>query len=112
MSVVVAHVRDGVAGEYVGRAVRRRAGSPLGNPYRIGSDGSRAEVIEHYRQWVTDWADNALPSPMHDELDRLVALYRARGALTLLCWCSPAPCHADVLAEVIQARAAGSADRG
>lgn len=58
-----------------------------GNPFEIGRDGSRAEVIEKYRKLVAD-------DPLR--VSRLPAL-RGRD---LVCWCKPLPCHADVLLEM------------
>jgi hypothetical protein len=79
---------------YVGRANPRRglAGSAFANPYRVDVDGTRADVIEKYRRWLLD--QPAL-------LDRLHELRGRR----LACWCSPAACHADVLAELVDADA-------
>jgi hypothetical protein len=79
---------------YVGRANPRRglAGSAFGNPYLVGRDGTREQVIELYRQWL-------LGQPAL--LDRLHELRGRR----LACWCSPDPCHADVLAELVDADA-------
>ena len=37
---------------YIGRANGKLKGSPLGNPFSIGVDGDRAEVIEKFRQWL------------------------------------------------------------
>ena len=69
---------------YVGRP------SMWGNPYRIGRDGNRAEVIERYRLWLADrpWL-----------VEHLAALQPQR----LTCWCAPLPCHGDVLAEALAA---------
>ena len=72
---------------YIGR------GSAWGNPYVIGKDGDRAEVIEKYRvhaynKWVHD---------MRYEVDWLEPL---RGK-DLVCFCAPQACHGDVLLEMI-----------
>lgn len=77
---------------YVGRANPRRglAASAFANPYRIGDDGTRQEVVEKYRQHVLG---------RQELLDRLHELRGRR----LACWCSPAPCHADVLVELVDA---------
>lgn len=58
-----------------------------GNPFIIGKDGDRAEVIEKYRQWVVTQSHlmNSLPE--------------LKGKI-LGCWCSPKPCHGDVLVEL------------
>lgn len=58
-----------------------------GNPFEIGRDGTREEVIEKYRQYLV----------AHPYL-----IAKAREVLrgkVLACWCAPLPCHADVLAE-------------
>jgi Domain of unknown function (DUF4326) len=66
--------------------VGRGRGSPLGNPFTIGRDGSREEVIAKYEAWLDE----------HPEL--LPAIVGLRG-LDLVCWCSPLACHADVLLQ-------------
>ncbi|MCP9889080.1 DUF4326 domain-containing protein [Cyanobium sp. ATX 6A2] len=75
---------------YVGRP------SPLGNPFQLGRDGSRAEVITRYRRWL--WARMQAPgSTERRELERLLGRAQA-GRLELLCWCAwpqqLAPCRA------------------
>jgi hypothetical protein len=79
---------------YVGRANPRRglAESAFANPYRVDVDGTRAEVIEKYRSWLLG----------RQEL--LLRLSELRGR-RLACWCSPEPCHADVLVELVDADA-------
>ena len=74
---------------YVGRP------SPLGNPYVLGRDGNREEVIGQYRRWL--WAQLQLAgSPQERELRSLLAQAQS-GELELLCWCAPLPCHAEVV---------------
>jgi Domain of unknown function (DUF4326) len=76
---------------YVGRAMYRGgwrlAASPLANPFRIGVDGNREQVIAMYRDYLLGRAD------------LLTLLPDLRGK-RLGCWCSPLPCHADVIAEL------------
>jgi len=82
-----------IRGIYVGRP------SPLGNPFVIGNDGSRDEVIEQYRQWLrNEWAQHG---PARKALEQLVKQYQRTGVLTLLCHCSPKRCHASVIADAI-----------
>lgn len=78
----VVHCRKERYDVYIGRP------GPWGNPFVIGKDGDRAQVIAKYRAWLL-----ARPS--------LVARARAelRGK-TLGCWCAPQACHGQVLAEV------------
>lgn len=67
---------------YIGR------GSPVGNPYVIGRDGTRAEVIVKYEAWFA----RQLRKPGF--ADRVLAYV---GSWGLACWCPPRPCHGDVL---------------
>jgi hypothetical protein len=32
---------------------------------------------------------------------RLARLYKAHGTLTLVCWCAPQACHAEVIQEAV-----------
>lgn len=59
-----------------------------GNPFEIGKDGSREQVIEKYRKRL-------MKSPKLIEL----AKQKLKGKV-LGCWCSPLPCHGDILVEV------------
>ncbi len=77
----VLNCRHEQGGVYVGRP------SKWGNPFVIGRDGTRAEVIEKYRHWL-------LGQP-----SLLTALGELRGK-DLACWCAPLACHADVLLEL------------
>lgn len=86
------------ASEYIGRP------SPLGNPFAIGRDGSRDEVITKYRKWLANhWFAYSAgkPNAVQTELKRLITIYKIEGELTLSCWCAPAACHGDVLREAI-----------
>ncbi len=66
-----------------------RAGQ-WGNPFRIGPDGTREEVIQKYRKWIVDQ-----PGLM----SRLGMLKGRR----LGCFCHPLPCHGSVLVELVEA---------
>lgn len=61
--------------------------SKWGNPYRIGRDGTREEVVAKYREFMES-------SPEA----RLEAIEELRGKV-LGCFCAPLACHGDVLAE-------------
>ena len=67
---------------YIGRP------SKWGNPFLIGRDGTRQEVIEKYRNWIKS------------QPDLMKALSELRGKV-LGCWCSPKPCHGDVLVQLL-----------
>ena len=63
---------------YVGRP------SKWSNPFVIGRDGTRAQVIELYR--ISDRVRG-----------REAEIRRELRGRDLVCWCSPLPCHADIL---------------
>jgi hypothetical protein len=98
----VVNVRTAAPGSYVyvGRAMPRhknpafRTGSPFGNPFKVGADGTIEEVLAKYRQHVL------ASQPLRPLLPTL------RGK-ALGCWCCdwqpgqpPGPCHACILAEL------------
>ena len=68
---------------YVGRP------SKWGNPYKIGQDGNREEVITKYRTYIINSKE------YHSG-----ELRQKLGGKDLVCWCAPLPCHADVLLEL------------
>lgn len=69
---------------YIGR------GSPWGNPYAIGFDGDRDEVI---RKFKYDFERGFLRFSKDDVLE-------LKGK-TLGCHCKPSACHGDVIAEYL-----------
>jgi hypothetical protein len=89
----VVNLRHGLMPEgavYIGRAERRRrlTGSKWANPYRIKQESERAEAVAKYEHEHL---------PAHPEL--VAALPELRGKV-LACWCSPKPCHGDVLVRL------------
>lgn len=76
MSVV--HCKRAPFDVYIGRPGK------WGNPFTIGKDGTREQVIAKYEAWLK--TQPAL----------LAQLPELKGK-TLGCWCSPQPCHGDVL---------------
>ncbi len=100
-------------GVYIGRP------SVLGNPFKIGTDGSRERVIEKYRAWLRRlyklgrWQSKNRPTGMgacqpellYQEIIRLAELSK-RQDIVLICWCHPEACHGDVLKDAIEKVAA------
>ena len=71
--------------------------SEFANPFKIPVGlrtkklaAARLEVIEQYRKYLRS---------RPDLIRRARILLKGR---TLGCWCSPEPCHADVLAEIAE----------
>lgn len=74
----VVHCKKEPYDVYLGRP------SKWGNPFVIGKDGTREEVIEKYENYLLS---------NQELLDSLPEL----EGKTLGCWCKPAACHGDVL---------------
>lgn len=77
---------------YIGR-VAKHGPTLWGNPYKIGKDASRSEVIELYREHLL------LDAALMRKLPEL------RGKV-LACHCKPEVCHGDVLAALADAEPA------
>ena len=84
MHPLVVHKNRARYDVYIGRPTK------WGNPFKIGSDGTRNEVIGKYAAWLTQ------------QPELLAALPELRGK-TLGCWCAPEACHGDVLAALANA---------
>lgn len=67
--------------------VRIDRATKWGNPYVIGTDGTREDVIRKYADW--------LPTQPH----LMKSLPELQGRV-LGCWCAPQACHGDVLATL------------
>lgn len=81
MKTRVVHCKREKYDVYVGRP------SKFGNPFVIGKDGTREEVVRKYEDWL------------RQQPDLMVALKELKGKV-LACWCSPLACHGDVLAKL------------
>lgn len=69
---------------YIGRPSR------WGNPYVIGRDGTREEVIEKYRDYIK-------------RQGMIADIKHSLKGKDLVCWCKPAACHGDILLEIANA---------
>jgi len=81
--IKVVHCKKEPYDIYIGRPKK------WGNPFIIGKDGTREEVVEKYREWIL-----RQPTLLND-IDEL-------KNKTLGCWCSPNACHGDVLKELAE----------
>jgi hypothetical protein len=78
----VVHCEKAKYDVYIGRP------SKWGNPFIIGKNGNREQVITKYDKWILE------PEQAHLLKDARVEL---RGMI-LGCWCKPLACHGDTLA--------------
>jgi hypothetical protein len=81
-------------------AVPVSRGTPWGNPFEIGKDGSREEVIDKYRKYFHKKIKNSRQFK-NDTLKLL--------GMDLVCWCAPLPCHAKVIIDWLRSREEGVA---
>lgn len=78
---------------YCARAWAGWTGSPLGNPYHIGKDGDRTQVIAAYRKWLDAKVAANDPAVIN-------ALKQIKEDTKLGCWCAPLTCHCDEIINV------------
>lgn len=112
--------RDGIT--YVGREFAGWEASPLGNPYKWTEflympepwreryleitpeaieQAKRQAALKAYKKWL--WLNMAsADNPATQELARLGDLLRGGESVRLGCWCSPEPCHADVVKAALE----------
>ena len=76
----VVHCKRSEFDVYIGRP------SKWGNPFEIGKDGTRAEVIRKFAVYLS-----------HNK-ELLKDLHELKGK-RLGCWCYPEMCHGDVLVQ-------------
>lgn len=67
---------------YIGRPSKWR------NPFSIGEDGTREEVIAKYIDWL------------HDNPDFVAMVRRELAGKDLVCWCAPHSCHGHILRDI------------
>lgn len=68
-------------------------GAKWGNPYVIGIDGSRKEVIEKFRIYFLNQLELGLITKKE--------LFSLNGMICA-CVCKPLPCHCDVIKEILE----------
>ncbi len=81
MKNLVVHCKRAEYDVYIGRP------SKWGNPFNIGKDGSREDVINRYYTYLM-------------ENESLMADLPELKGKVLGCWCKPKACHGDVLAQM------------
>lgn len=94
--IYVTNIKRNKKAEYIGRfnpAIGNE--SPLHNPFRLQKHEAKGSTLERYERYLDEKiASN--DSVIMAELDRLLDIAR-RGDLYLGCWCSPQPCHGDII---------------
>ena len=78
----VVHCKKEKYDVYIGRP------SIFGNPFSIGKNGIREEVIEKYKKYFYNRINND-----NNFRNKIIAL----SGKTLGCWCKPQACHGDII---------------
>lgn len=63
------------------------------NPYKIGKDGDRNEVLQKYYQYILNKLNSGQIA--------VEELHKLKGK-QLGCWCKPELCHGDILVEILK----------
>lgn len=71
-----------------------KCNSLLYNPYKIGVDGDRDEIINKYKKKIKKLLKN-------DTDGTFKKLLKSLKGKNLGCWCKPEECHGDVLIKFI-----------
>jgi len=75
-----------------------------GNPFEIGRDGSRSEVIDKFRKWLNG---EAYTDFKQKEREAILFNLDVLENKTLACWCKPKACHGDVYRDMVEERKTG-----
>ena len=79
--------------------------SPIGNPFNINQERNRKKVIIYFERFLK----NVLKNPKDKESKPIIAYLnqirnslKKHGKVRLFCWCSPLPCHGDVIKKYLK----------
>lgn len=95
--ILIGNKHHGDTGYYVGRP------SLLGNPFQLDKNVSRAQhlhILAQYMRWL--WEQIKAGGAVYRELCRLRdRLMDGDKTLTLVCYCAPKPCHAEIIRDAL-----------
>lgn len=80
---MVVHCKKEKYDIYIGRS------SKWGNPFIIGQDGTREDVLKKYRIWILN--NFTLMKDLPELKNKVLG-----------CWCAPQKCHGDILIELLK----------
>jgi len=83
----VVHCRKDGYDVYIGRPSIKHPEAPYGNPFIIGRDGTREEVIEKHKVWF------------YSQPELMAKVKKELSGKKLGCFCFPKSCHGDTYVE-------------
>lgn len=81
MNEFVVHCKKEKYDVYIGRPGK------WGNPFVIGKDGNRKQVLEKYSNYLLN--NTTIANSIHELEGKILG-----------CWCKPNDCHGDILASI------------
>lgn len=97
LDTTIVNIRKEKCDLYIGRS--RQSHLHFGNPFHIGPNGTREEVINNYELWLRGCAFTELEQPRRRWI--LGVLHNIEGK-KLGCYCAPLPCHGNVLIKLLE----------
>jgi hypothetical protein len=95
----VVHCKKESFDVYIGRLPKGKL-SVWGNPFEIGIDGTREQVIAKHRKWLLSDNESKFTRFEFSNKELMHKIPTELKGKILGCWCSPLPCHGDTLAEL------------
>ena len=92
---------------YIGR--KNAVPYHFGNPFKIGPDGYRTEVIEKFKFWIYGIAYTNIQSERRKWVRNNLESLRGKR---LGCHCAPLPCHGDVYVKMLEEEGGEKDDQG
>lgn len=71
--------------------------SVFGNPWVLGPDGTRDEVIDRYEEWLRTGRDFGHPLATAERREEILRRLPELRGKRLSCFCAPRRCHGEVL---------------
>ena len=70
--------------------------SVLHNPFKLKNESERVSVLDKFREYFNQLTQK------DRYIKRLKEIHDKHGELNLVCWCSPKPCHCEILKEMVE----------
>lgn len=100
--IVVLNYKYNKLGKQAGYNIMRGY-SALANPYKVKPWGpyERGETLDLYKDWLYNKYYQEKDSEIIREINLLLNKYIKEKEIKLVCACTPAPCHGDVISKLI-----------
>jgi len=96
MKTTVVNLKNELFDVYIGRGPDEDFPS-FGNPFKIGEDGTREEVVKKFEEWLR----GKIPLYEKQRTFILENMWRLKGK-KLGCFCSPKACHGDIYVKLLE----------